>query len=70
MNKDEVGIATEEETKEWEALITFPIKNARSCGICQSPADRHENRFQCQANPNHVGDLNVGIFSDLTYPTV
>lgn len=45
------------------------VRNAVTCGICQSPADRHANRFQCQANPNHWGDLSVGIFSDLTYRT-
>ena len=44
------------------------VKNAVRCGICNSAADRYVNRFQCQSNPNHVGDLNVGIFSDLTFP--
>lgn len=44
------------------------VKNAIQCGICLAPADRYCNRFQCQNNPNHIGDLNVGIFSDLTYP--
>ena len=43
-------------------------ERAVHCGICQSLADRYCNRFQCRANPNHVGDLIVGIFSDLTYP--
>ena len=41
------------------------VKNAVRCGICQSPADRYDNHFECQANPCHVGDLFVGIFSDL-----
>ena len=44
------------------------VKNAVRCRVCGAAADRHENRFECQANPNHVGDLNVGIFSDLTHP--
>lgn len=43
--------------------------NAVTCTICQSPAHRYSNRFQCSANPNHLGDLFVGIFSDLTMPT-
>lgn len=52
-----------------EATTHEPIvKNAMRCGICQSPADRYDFGFQCQANPNHMGDLNVGIFSDLTPP--
>ena len=45
----------------------FPIRNATTCGICRGPADRHPHMFVCQANPNHVGDLNVGLFADLTY---
>ncbi len=44
------------------------VCNAVRCGVCGEPADRYVNRFQCQANPNHVGDLNVGIFSDCTLP--
>lgn len=44
------------------------VRNAVTCGICHGPADRYVNRFQCQHDPNHVGDLNVGIFSDLTPP--
>jgi hypothetical protein len=44
------------------------VKNAVSCGICGSPADRYIHTFECQTNPSHVGDLMVGIFSDLTYP--
>lgn len=44
------------------------VKNAVTCTICQSPADRYSNMFVCQANKNHLGDLNVGIFSDLTPP--
>lgn len=44
------------------------VKNAVTCGICQSPADHYSNMFVCQANPNHLGDLNVGTFSDLTPP--
>jgi hypothetical protein len=43
------------------------VKNAVACGICQAPADRYNNRFQCQDNSNHVGDLNVGIFTDRTW---
>ena len=44
------------------------VKNARRCGICGNQADRYVNRFQCQNNQSHIGDLFVGIFSDLTYP--
>ena len=44
------------------------VKNAIACGICQAGADRYDILYQCQANPNHVGDLYVGIFTDLTHP--
>lgn len=44
------------------------VENARRCGICGGAADRYINRFQCQVSPAHMGDLNVGIFSDLTFP--
>lgn len=44
------------------------FKNAVQCGVCGAPAGRYCNRFQCQKNPAHVGDLNFAIFSDLTYP--
>lgn len=44
------------------------VKNAVRCGVCGSPADRYSNRFQCQANHAHFGDLFVGIFTDLTHP--
>jgi hypothetical protein len=44
------------------------VKNAVRCGVCGAAADRYCNRFQCQDNYNHVGDLNVGIFADLTAP--
>lgn len=44
------------------------VKNAVTRTICQSPADRYSNVFVCQANKNPLGDLNVGIFSDLTPP--
>ena len=43
-------------------------KSARNCRICQALADRYDNRFECRDNPAHVGDLIVGIFSDLSYP--
>ena len=43
------------------------VKNACRCRICQAPADRYHWGFQCQANPNHMGDLVVGIFTDMTY---
>jgi hypothetical protein len=46
----------------------YPVRNAVTCRICRSPADRHHTFYQCQANPAHLGDLYVGIFSDLTYP--
>lgn len=44
------------------------VKNAVICTICRSPAHRYDWGFQCAANINHMGDLNMGIFSDLTYP--
>lgn len=44
------------------------VRNAVRCGVCGAAADRFANRFQCQSNPNHMGDLNVGIFDDLTPP--
>jgi hypothetical protein len=44
-----------------DGMIT---KNACQCGICQAPAHRYANMFQCSANGGHIGDLNVGIFSD------
>ena len=44
------------------------VKNAVRCGICNASADRYSTYFQCSENPNHVGDLYVGIFSDLTFP--
>jgi hypothetical protein len=50
-----------------EAAAGIITKNAMACGICGGPADRYRNHFQCQKNPNHVGDLIVGIFSDLTF---
>lgn len=40
--------------------------NACSCDICGEPADRYHYGFQCRANRNHVGDLNVGLFDDLS----
>lgn len=43
------------------------VKNSVQCGICGSAADRYAMYFQCQANPNHMADLFVGIFTDLTY---
>lgn len=42
--------------------------NAVQCGICGSGADRRVNRFECRANPGHIGDLYCGIFTDRTYP--
>src|SRR3979490_2788210 len=56
--------ASELERQSVEPLVC----NAVTCGICQSPADRYSNMFVCQANPSHLGDLNVGTFSDLTPP--
>lgn len=47
-----------------EGMIT---KNARQCTICGCNADLYINRFECQNNSAHVGDLIVGIFSDLSY---
>jgi hypothetical protein len=44
------------------------IKNVCQCNICGASADRYNYGFQCQVNPSHMADLNVGIWSDLTYP--
>lgn len=44
------------------------VRNALRCRICCASADRYAWGYQCQANHYHVGDLNVGIFSDLTPP--
>ncbi len=38
------------------------VRNAVTCGICQSPAHRYNNQFVCSKNPCHIGDLNIGIF--------
>lgn len=51
-----------------EAAQGVVTKDAVTCGVCGSLAARYSNRFQCQKNPNHVGDLVFGIFSDLTPP--
>lgn len=67
IDRDGPGCPTVEDLDRLDGLI---VRNAVTCGICQSPADRYNNRFQCQAHPGHVGDLNVGIFSDLTYPSI
>ena len=45
------------------------IKNVVTCTICQNSADLIEGAYyQCQKNKCHIGDIFVGIFSDLTYP--
>ena len=45
------------------------VKNAVTCTICQSPADLIDNSYyQCQQHKNHLGDIFVGIFSDLMAP--
>lgn len=43
------------------------VKNAVHCRICGSAADKHPNMYICQKNPNHIGDLIVGILTDCTY---
>jgi hypothetical protein len=43
-------------------------KNACECTICNSPAEVSGTHYECQQNPNHMGDTFVGIFSDLTPP--
>lgn len=46
-----------------------PVKrNAINCGICQAPADRYAHYYQCQKNPNHLGDIEDGRFTDRTEP--
>lgn len=42
------------------------VKNAVECRICGGLADRYSMHFECQENPNHVADLFVGIFTDLS----
>lgn len=44
------------------------VRNAVQCKICGGAGDCYVNRFQCQNNPSHMADLNVGIWSDLTPP--
>ena len=44
------------------------VRNAVQCRICGASADRYHHGFQCQANPNHWSDLNVGIFIDMPHP--
>lgn len=45
------------------------VKNATRCGICGASADKLESGiYVCQANPAHMADGFVGIWSDLTYP--
>lgn len=51
-----------------EAADGMLVKNACRCRICGANADRYQNMFRCQANPGHVADTFVGIFSDLSYP--
>ena len=58
-----------------DALRALPldpimIRRACMCRLCGAPADRYCNRFQCQVNPNHVADLNTGLFNDLTPPVI
>jgi hypothetical protein len=49
-------------------LLGKIVLNAVTCGICQSPADKHGAIYICQANPNHMGDRMTGIFNDRTPP--
>jgi hypothetical protein len=46
------------------------VRNAVQCRICGAGADRHSTHYQCRANSAHVGDLWVGIFTDLTPPNI
>lgn len=49
--------------------MTEIIKNAVTCSLCGSPADRHGSTlFQCQNNPGHIADTLTGIFSDNSFP--
>ena len=45
------------------------VRNAVRCTLCGSSADKYGALYRCQANPCHVGDMFVGIFTDLTYPS-
>ena len=57
---------TELHNYEYASVVT---KNAVECSICGSPATRHGNSYyQCEGNPAHIGDMWVGIFTDLSKP--
>lgn len=59
----------EGQTVSWQHVHPGPVKNARPCGICGSNADKTKTgTFVCQANPAHMADGVVGIWSDLTFP--
>ena len=42
------------------------IKNACRCGVCGGGADKYNGSYVCQENPNHLGDIRLGMFSDHT----
>ena len=43
------------------------IKNAVTCTICGASANlRNRMYYQCQKNSAHIGDIWVGIFTDLS----
>lgn len=45
------------------------VKNAVRCTICGSSADLMDwgSFYECQSNPAHLGDIWVGIFTDMSY---
>lgn len=45
------------------------VKNAVRCTICGAAADliNWGSLYVCQSNPSHMGDIWVGIFTDLSY---
>jgi len=58
-----VGIHHPSDKELEQGMIT---KNATRCSICGSNADKYVNRYQCQVNWNHLGDLTSGVFTDLS----
>lgn len=62
-------IPVENHPTEKEKARGMVIKNVRSCGICGGGADMYNGAYVCQKNPNHLGDITLGLFSDHSYST-
>jgi 5'(3')-deoxyribonucleotidase len=41
------------------------MRDAITCRICGTNADRYDNYFQCQNNPSHLADLLTGTFDEM-----